>query len=46
MKYFTKEYYSIMQKTNIHLLMRVTKKAEKFYGKYNQDLYNEELKNY
>lgn len=46
MKYFTKEYQNSMGKTNIHLLMRATKKAENFDQQYYEDLYEKELKNF
>lgn len=43
MKYFTKEWYKDTQKTDIHLLMSTTRKADKFDEKYFRNLYKKEL---
>lgn len=46
MKFFTKEYQRDMSRTDMHLLIRVTKKAEKFDEIYYLDLYKKELQNF
>lgn len=46
MKFFTKEYQRDMGRIDIHMLMRATKKAERFDETYYQDLYKKELKNF
>lgn len=46
MKFFTKEYQRDMGRTDIYMLMRSTKKAEKFDETYYLDLYKKELKNF
>lgn len=43
MKYFTKEWYELCQKTNAHLLLEEDKEAESFSEKYFQKVYNEKL---
>ncbi|NMO94934.1 DUF4085 family protein [Paenibacillus lemnae] len=40
----TKEWYETMQKTDLHLLLKVSKKAEVFSEEYFQKLYNSEEK--
>ena len=44
MKYMTKEWYETMQKTDLHLLLKVSKKAEIFSEDYFKELYNREEK--
>lgn len=39
MKYCTKEWYQTMQKTDFHLLLKVSKKAEVFSEEYYRELY-------
>ena len=39
MKYCTKEWYQTMQKTDFHLLLKVSKKAEVFSEEYYKELY-------
>lgn len=43
MKYFTKEWYKLSQKTSFHLLLEEEKQAETFSEEYFQQLYNTEL---
>ena len=43
MKYFTKEWYELCQKTSFHLLLEEEKQAETFSEEYFQQLYNTEL---
>lgn len=43
MKYFTKEWYKLCQKTSFHLLLEEEKQAETFSEEYFQQLYNTEL---
>jgi hypothetical protein len=43
MKYFTKEWYELSQKTSFHLLLEEEKLAETFSEDYAQQLYNTEL---
>lgn len=42
MRYCTKEWYETMQKTDLHLLLKSTKKAEVFSEEYYQRLYAKE----
>ena len=44
MKYMTKDWYEMMQKTDLHLLLKVSKKAEVFSEDYFKELYNREEK--
>ncbi len=44
MKYMTKEWYETMQKTDLHLLLNVSKKAEVFSEEYFRELYKREEK--
>lgn len=46
MRYFTKEWYRTMERTYMHLMLRATRKADKFDEKYYQDLYKKELKEF
>lgn len=43
MKYFTKDWYDLCQKTNAHLFLEEDEKAESFSEEYFQQLYNEKL---
>lgn len=43
MKYFTKEWYELCQKTSFHLLLEEEKQAETFSEEYFQQLYNTKL---
>ncbi|WP_342601126.1 DUF4085 family protein [Psychrobacillus sp. FSL H8-0483] len=43
MKYFTKEWYELCQRTSFHLPLEEEKKAETFSEDYFQQLYNNEL---
>ncbi|WP_102272166.1 DUF4085 family protein [Cytobacillus massiliigabonensis] len=43
MKYFTKEWYELCQKTSFHLPLEEEKQAETFSEEYFQQLYNTEL---
>jgi hypothetical protein len=43
MKYFTKEWYELCQKTSAHLHLEEEKEAESFSEKYFQQLYNQKL---
>ncbi|MGN7402359.1 DUF4085 family protein [Cytobacillus praedii] len=43
MKYFTKEWYELCQKTSFHLLLEEEEQAEAFSEEYFQQLYNTEL---
>src|SRR5690554_5511474 len=43
MKYFTKEWYELCQKTSFHLPLEEEKQAEAFSEEYFQQLYNTEL---
>lgn len=43
MKYFTKEWYELCQKTGFHLLLEEEKQAETFSEEYFQQLYDTEL---
>ncbi len=45
MKYMTKEWYETMQKTDLYLLLKVSKKAEAFSEEYFRELYRREEKN-
>jgi len=42
MKYMTKEWHETMQKTDAHLLLKISKKAESFSEKYFNKLYERE----
>ena len=42
MKYLTKEWYDTMQKTGLHLLLKVSKKAEVFSEEFFRELYERE----
>jgi len=44
MKYLTKEWYETMQKTDLHILLRVYEKAEKFSEEHFRKLYKQEEK--
>lgn len=44
MKYMTKEWYETMQRTDFHLLLKVSKKAETFSEDYFRKLYKSEEK--
>ena len=44
MKYMTKDWYETMQKTYLHLLLKVTKKAEVYSEDYFKELYKREEK--
>ena len=44
MKYLTKEWYETMQKTDLHVLLKVSKKAETFSEDYFKSLYKREEK--
>lgn len=44
MKYFTKEWYKIMQRTDTYVPLKTSKKAEKFSEKYYNELYKQEEK--
>ena len=46
MKYFTKEWYELSQKTSFHLHLEEEKKAATFSEDYFQQLYNIELNNW
>lgn len=46
MKYLTKEWYETMQKTDLHLLLKVSKTAEAFSEEYFRELYKREEKNW
>ncbi len=46
MKYFTKEWYELCQKTSFHLNLEEEKKAETFSEEYFQQLFNHELNNW
>ncbi len=46
MKYFTKEWYELCQKTSFHLLLEEEKQAETFSEEYFQQLYNDKLKDW
>ena len=46
MKYMTKEWYETMQKTDLHLLLKVSKTAEAFSEEYFRELYKREEKNW
>jgi hypothetical protein len=46
MKYFTKEWYELCQKTSFHLLLKEEKQAKTFSEEYFQQLYNTELNNW
>lgn len=46
MRYFTKEYQRDMGKTDLHLSIRVNRKAEKFDENFYRDLYEKELKSF
>lgn len=43
MKYFTKEWYELCQKTSFHLQLEEEKQAESFSDEYFKQLYNAEL---
>jgi len=42
MKYMTKEWYKTMQNTGLHLLLKVSKRAESFSEEYFEELYKKE----
>ncbi len=42
MKYFTKEWYETMQKTDLHLLLKVSSKADTFSERYFHEIYQQE----
>ena len=44
MKYMTKDWYETMQKTDLHLLLKVSKKAAVFSEDYFKELYKREEK--
>ena len=44
MKYMTKDWYEMMQKTDLHLLLKVSKKAAVFSEDYFKELYKREEK--
>ncbi|MFJ7648448.1 DUF4085 family protein [Lysinibacillus sp. NPDC097279] len=46
MKYFTKEWYELCQKTSFHLNLEEEKQAETFSEEYFQQLFNYELNNW
>lgn len=46
MKYMTKEWYETAQKTDLHLLLKVSRKAEQFSEDYFQRLYQKEEANW
>lgn len=46
MKYFTKEWYELCQKTFIHLALEEEKQAETYSEEYFQQLYDAELQNW
>lgn len=46
MKYLTKEWYETVQKTDLHLLLKVSKTAEAFSEEYFRELYKREEKNW
>jgi len=46
MKYFTKDWYELCQKTGFHLSLEEEKQAETFSESYFQQLYNSELHNW
>jgi hypothetical protein len=46
MKYFTKEWYELCQKTGIHLLLEEEEQAETFSEEYFQQLYSIKLNNW
>jgi len=46
MKYFTKEWYELCQKTGFHLSLEEETQAETFSEAYFQQLYNSELNNW
>jgi len=46
MKYFTKEWYNKMQCTSLHLLLKVSKKAENFSEEFYKKLYDNAKKRY
>ena len=46
MKYFTKAWYELSQKTGIHFLLEEDEKAQAFSEEYFQDLYEQKLKNW
>lgn len=46
MKYLTKKWYETMQKTDMHLLLKISKKAETFSEEYYNNLYEIEEKNW
>ncbi len=43
MRYFTKEWYQLCQKTDLHLFLEESKEAESFSEEYFQRVYDEEL---
>lgn len=46
MKYFTKDWYSKMQKTNMHLLLRVDERCKKYSDELYLEFYNKEKDKY
>jgi len=46
MKYLTKEWYKTMQKTDMHLLLKTSKKAEIFSEEYYNELYKRKEKDW
>ena len=46
MKYFTKDWYSKMQKTNMHLLLRVDQRCKKYSDELYLEFYNKEKDKY
>ncbi|MCM3782117.1 hypothetical protein M3231_03970 [Neobacillus mesonae] len=46
MKYFTKEWYELCQKSSFHLALEEEQQAETYSEKYFQQLYNTELKSW
>jgi hypothetical protein len=46
MRYFTKDWYQLCQKTDLHLLLEESKEAESFSEEYFQRVYDEELKKF
>lgn len=46
MKYLTKEWYNNMQKTGLHLMLKISKDAEEFSEEFYKKIYNIEKKKY
>ncbi|MGL5695195.1 MAG: DUF4085 family protein [Peptostreptococcaceae bacterium] len=46
MRFFTKEWYNNMQKTDLHTMLKPKLKANKYSEKYYQNLYKKELKKF